>query len=121
MPAVALYRVCRATLGRRDAESAWLVVAWWLAYTVVELVVAGAAIALVGPTVLRAIDAATRTGRSIQVLDLTSSMHALAPWTLVASLMRIPAAALAIVLITRIDRAQELTGPPVPPRPDLGF
>jgi hypothetical protein len=119
-PAIAMYRVDRATLGPRD-DRGWLVGAWWTAYRVIPIVGGIIAFATLAGPFFRALDSASQTPSGALTIDLTSSMHAFAPWSLVGALVRIPAGLLAIALVTRIDRAQDALGPWVPERPDLAL
>jgi hypothetical protein len=121
MPAVALYRVARASIGSRDGSVGLLVGAWWAAYVASRVVFLAIGAAVAMGSVIRAIGDVPTKPSEVLVLDLTRTFHQIAPWSLAASLMALPAAALAIAMVSRIDQAQGALGPPIPPRPDLSF
>jgi hypothetical protein len=121
MPAVSVYRVAKAS-APRDASIGLLVGSWWAAFTVLPVALYSVAVALaVGPAIDALRVASDTQSSTTMVLDLTRAIHLLAPWWLAASLMSIPAAILAIAMVSRIDDAQETVGPLIPARPDLGF
>jgi hypothetical protein len=120
MPAVALARVYRASLSSSGRPaSAWIVAGWWTAYILPSLVLVGAML----PKFLHAIELATPDQTGAFTLDLTPVFRSLAPWVFVTAPSAIVAGLLAIMIVSRIDRAQELQSSPewIPPRPDLGF
>ena len=121
MPAVALYRVYRASLGARNRGGTWLIGVWWTTNLLAPVVAGGFVTFVLGFRIGRALRFASLSPDRVAVLDLTKSLHAFAPWALTVALMQIPAALLAIAIVTRIDQAQESRGPLVPPRPDFPY
>ena len=120
MPAVAVYRVLRASVGRRYRGGAWLISAWWSAYILFTLLLPGVFLATMVRPWFRAIDALSRNPNAVVSVDLTSAIHEFASWAPVVALLQITAAVLAIAIVARIDEAQASMEPPVPARPDVG-
>ena len=121
MPAVAMHRVYRASMGQ-DKGGGGLVTGWWLTYIGASIVLPAVVLGKAYSPIIQAISDAVRTNQSTTV-DLTSSIHSAAPWNIVGAAIRIVAAALAIVIVSRIDAAQRMQEPviAVPVRPDLGL
>jgi hypothetical protein len=120
MPAIALARVYRASLSSSGRPGrAWIVAAWWAVYILPGLVVVGVLL----PKFVHAVELATPDQAGAFTLDLTPVFRSLAPWTFVTVPCAILAGALAITIVSRIDRAQALQSSQewIPPRPDLGF
>jgi hypothetical protein len=118
MPAVALYRVYRASVGRRERAGLWLIAAWWTAF-LLPIVVGSTALAHIARLWFRAIQALSRDPNTVVSVDLTRGMHVLGEWAPAAAVMQVVAAVLAITIVTRIDRAQEAMESPIPDRPDV--
>ena len=96
---------------------------WWAAWLASSIVpVVGA----LGPLVSAMSDMVRQIDENevVTQFDFTAAAHALAPWILVAGVLQAVAAALAILVVRRIDAAQRAFGPltlsmvPVPARPD---
>jgi hypothetical protein len=119
MPAVALYRVYRASVGRMERAGVWFIAAWWTAF-VLPIVVAGTALVRMARPWFRAIQAISRGPNTPVSVDLTRGMHVLGQWAPAIAVTQIVAAGLAITIVTRIDEAQEAMRPPIPGRPDIG-
>jgi hypothetical protein len=124
MPAVSVQHVYRASAGEQK-HSAWLVTGWWLAWMAPTLVFIPAVfVKILAPIV----DGLTKTSNAQQAttIDLSSSMHAIAPWLIALALCQAVSALLAMAIVGGIDKAQETlqAGPllvPMPARPDLGY
>ena len=120
MPAVAVYRVFRASVGRGYKGGAWLVSAWWSAYILFTLLLPGVFVATMVRPWFRAVDALSRDPNAVVSVDLTRAMHEFASWAPLVALLQITAAVLAIAIVARIDDAQASMEPPIPARPDIG-
>jgi hypothetical protein len=120
MPAIALHRVDRVSMGPKDRSGVWLISAWWAAYMLPMVVSSSLIVATMARPWFRAIQAISRDPNVVVSVDLTSGMHVLGQWAPALAVTQIVAAALAITIVTRIDEAQEAMGPPIPDRPDIG-
>jgi Domain of unknown function (DUF4328) len=120
MPAVAVYRVFRASVGRGYRGGVWLISAWWTAYILFTLLLPGVFVATMVRPWFRGIEALSRDPNVVVSIDLTRAMHEFASWSPVVALLQVSAAVLAITIVARIDDAQESMEPSVPPRPDIG-
>jgi hypothetical protein len=120
MPAIALHRVDRVSMGPKDRSGVWLISAWWASYILPMVVSSSLIVATMARPWFRAIHGISRDPNAVVSLDLTRGMHVLGQWAPALAATQIVAAALAITIVTRIDQAQEVMGPPIPDRPDIG-
>jgi hypothetical protein len=120
MPLIGVLEVDRRSTPDGSARKAGAVVGWWWAVWLGGGLLVGVAAAVaVLPAV---IDEARRLDqeRITTMFDLTAAAHAFAPWILASGVLQAIAAALAILVVRRIDAAQRafvLDLPPVPMRP----
>jgi hypothetical protein len=117
-PIVAMWELDRRSVhGGRGGRIA-LLTGWWGAFLIGQLGWLVAFFAVFGSFVSAIVADAGRP----RTIDLTSTIHGMAPWLLATSLVYGLAAVLASLVVDRIDRAQtavfvEATAPP--PRPDV--
>jgi len=124
MPCVAMVELDRRSTPDGQPRRAHPVIGlWWAAWLAYQLVpVVGGVAAAAGPLG----DAIRATDEQATFIDFSAVAHAAAPWFQVAGVLVVVAGALAIVVVRRIDAAQEamLAEPsgwwlPVPRRPDV--
>jgi len=125
MPLVAMLELDRrstpdGTPRRAGGVLGW----WWAAWLASSLVPAIGAISAGMAAFFDEIQRLDKVGRTATTIDFTAAAHAIAPWILVAGVLQLIAAALAIVVVRRIDEAQRafpnvaFSMVPVPARPD---
>lgn len=126
---LAMPLVCMLELDRRSTPDgtprrAAAVLGWWWAAWLASSIVP--VVGALGPVVSAMSDMVRQIDENevVTQFDFTAAAHALAPWILVAGVLQAVAAALAILVVRRIDAAQRAFGPltlsivPVPARPD---
>jgi Domain of unknown function (DUF4328) len=124
MPLLGVLEVDRRSTPDGSARKAGAVVGWWWAVWLGSGILVGIAAAVaVFPELM---DEARRLDqqRITTMFDFTAAAHAFAPWLVVSGVTQAIAAALAILVVRRIDAAQRDFGSvlvPVPMRPDAVF
>ena len=122
MPAIAVQNVYRASTGGRK-HTGWIVAGWWLAWMAPTLGVIPVVFAKILTPLVDGLNKASNS-QVATTIDLSSAMHAVAPWFLAVAICQAVSAALAIMIVSGIDKAQATAEPvadQMPGRPDLGF
>lgn len=125
MPLVAMLELDRRSTPDGTPRRAGGVLGWWWAAWLASSVVP--AIGAISAGMAAFVDEIQRLdtrGPAPTTFDFTAAAHAIAPWILVAGVLQLIAAALAILVVRRIDEGQRAFADvgfsmvPVPARPD---
>jgi hypothetical protein len=121
MPLVGMLELDRRSTPDGAPRKASPLLGWWWAAWVAESILP--VIVVLTMMLPRVVEWARTVPENATTLDLTSLVHAFAPWVLVFGILQCVAAVLASRVVTRIDTAQAaLVGFAMipPPRPDVG-
>jgi len=122
MPLVAMLELDRRSTPDGQPRKASPLLGWWWAAWLASSTLP--AIGMVGSMFSAMLDLVRSVDNNTRSVDFTAVAHAIAPWLVLSGVLQATAAALAFLVVRRIDRSQEqvvAAGSAAPARPDAGL